>query len=303
MSTLNFAEVHNMIVFLSKPTKSAGFEQIIDFLNAHSIKDALIVNPPIYISCVEQFWTTTKAKNINKEAQIHAKVDGKKVVISEASIRIDLWVGDKGGIDFLPNETIFEQLSFMGDPIINVADEDLHEDIVPTHSNYPPLSRVNTLGNGEERLKLKELIELCTKLSDRVLNLETTKTAQAKKIANLKKRVKRLERKRKSISHGLKDYTWISDIDANQDIYLVNVYRDKDIFGVNDQDDTFMFDADKDLQGEEVIAEEDNVTSIRTHKNENNSLMLRKPNYLWNSWRKEENSLLPKRMKKREGDH
>ncbi|GJZ66641.1 hypothetical protein Tco_0623337 [Tanacetum coccineum] len=41
---------------------------------------------------------------------------------------------------------------------------------------------------GEERLSLKELIDLCTKLSDRVLDLETTKTAQAKEIASLKKR-------------------------------------------------------------------------------------------------------------------
>nr|GEU92629.1 hypothetical protein [Tanacetum cinerariifolium] len=53
-------------------------------------------------------------KNINGEAQLHAKVDGKKVVISEASIRRDLWFRDKGGIDCLPNETIFEQLSLMG---------------------------------------------------------------------------------------------------------------------------------------------------------------------------------------------
>nr|GEW21189.1 hypothetical protein [Tanacetum cinerariifolium] len=35
-------------------------------------------------------------------------------------------------------------------------------------------------------------------------NIKITKTAQAKEIANLKKRVKRLERKRKSRSHGLK---------------------------------------------------------------------------------------------------
>nr|GFC83168.1 hypothetical protein [Tanacetum cinerariifolium] len=42
----------------------------------------------------------------------------------------------------------------------------------------------------------------------------------------------------------------ISDIDANQDIYLVNVHRDEDIFGVNDQHDTSMFYADKDLQNE-----------------------------------------------------
>nr|GEZ44600.1 putative ribonuclease H-like domain-containing protein [Tanacetum cinerariifolium] len=55
----------------------------------------------------------------------------------------------------------------------------------------------------------------------------------------------------------------ISDIDANQDIYLVNVYRDEDIFGVNDQDDTLMFDADKDLQSEEVVVEEINISTTK----------------------------------------
>nr|GEZ22934.1 hypothetical protein [Tanacetum cinerariifolium] len=95
-------------------TKLAGFKQIIDFLNAHPIKYALTVNPTIYISCVEQFWGAAKVKNINREAQLYAKVDGKKVVISKASIRRDLWFGDEGGIDYLPNETIFEQLSLMG---------------------------------------------------------------------------------------------------------------------------------------------------------------------------------------------
>nr|GFA81295.1 hypothetical protein [Tanacetum cinerariifolium] len=51
---------------------------------------------------------------------------------------------------------------------------------------------------GKAILKLKELMELCTKLSDRVLDLEKIKTAQAKGIADLKKRVKKLERKRRS---------------------------------------------------------------------------------------------------------
>ncbi|GJS79034.1 putative ribonuclease H-like domain-containing protein, partial [Tanacetum coccineum] len=37
-------------------------------------------------------------------------------------------------------------------------------------SNDPPLSRVNTLGSGEDNMKLKELMELCTKLSERILN-------------------------------------------------------------------------------------------------------------------------------------
>ncbi|GJT73806.1 hypothetical protein Tco_1033092 [Tanacetum coccineum] len=63
--------------------------------------------------------------------------------------------------------------------------------------------RVNTLGSWKDRMKLKEFMDLCTKLSDRVLDLETTKTAQAKEIASLTKRVKKLERKRKSKTQGI----------------------------------------------------------------------------------------------------
>nr|GEV02016.1 hypothetical protein [Tanacetum cinerariifolium] len=80
-------DAHNLVVFLSKPTESEGFEQIIDFLNANPIKYALT---------------------------IHAKVDGKKVIIYEATIRRDLNFEDEGGIDCLSNEVIFEQLPLMG---------------------------------------------------------------------------------------------------------------------------------------------------------------------------------------------
>nr|GEV53398.1 ribonuclease H-like domain-containing protein [Tanacetum cinerariifolium] len=61
-----------------------------------------------------EFWTTAKAKNINEEAQIHIKVDGKKVIISEASIRRDLRFGDEERIDCFSNEVIFKQLTLMG---------------------------------------------------------------------------------------------------------------------------------------------------------------------------------------------
>ncbi|GKD85094.1 hypothetical protein Tco_1356248 [Tanacetum coccineum] len=56
-------------------------------------------------------------------------------------------------------------------------------------SNEPPISRVNTLGSGEDNMKLHELMDLCTKLSDRVLDLENVKDAQALEIKKLKKRV------------------------------------------------------------------------------------------------------------------
>ncbi|GKB97362.1 hypothetical protein Tco_0983499 [Tanacetum coccineum] len=38
-------------------------------------------------------------------------------------------------------------------------------------SNDPPLSRVNTLGSREDIMKLKELMEFCTKLFERALDL------------------------------------------------------------------------------------------------------------------------------------
>ncbi|GKE25601.1 hypothetical protein Tco_1440985 [Tanacetum coccineum] len=38
MTTLQFADTHNLVVFLAKPTESEGFEQVVDFLNAHTIK-------------------------------------------------------------------------------------------------------------------------------------------------------------------------------------------------------------------------------------------------------------------------
>ncbi|GJX14857.1 hypothetical protein Tco_0206615 [Tanacetum coccineum] len=94
MATLKFADTHNMVAFLSKPTESDGFEQIVDFLNAHPIRYALTINPTIYISCIEQFWSTVKAKTINGEEQLHALIDGKKIIITESSIRRDLQLAD-----------------------------------------------------------------------------------------------------------------------------------------------------------------------------------------------------------------
>ncbi|GJS26906.1 hypothetical protein Tco_0487526 [Tanacetum coccineum] len=98
MTTLKFADTHNMVAFLSKPAKSDGFEQIVDFLNAQPIRYALTVNPTIYISCIEQFWSIGMVKTINEEVQLHALVDGKKIIISEAYVRRDLKLEDEEGM-------------------------------------------------------------------------------------------------------------------------------------------------------------------------------------------------------------
>ncbi|GJY34086.1 hypothetical protein Tco_0418555, partial [Tanacetum coccineum] len=96
MSTLTFADTHNMVAFLEKPAESDGFHEIIDFLNAKQIRYALTVNPTIYTSCIEQFWATEKAKTVNGERQIQVLIDKKKVIITETSIRSDLHLEDAG---------------------------------------------------------------------------------------------------------------------------------------------------------------------------------------------------------------
>ncbi|GJY71844.1 hypothetical protein Tco_0475547 [Tanacetum coccineum] len=393
MTTLEFADTHNLVAFFSKPVECEGFEQIVDFLNLHTIKYALTINPTIYTLCIKQFWATVKAKIVNGEVQLQALVDGKKVIITESTIRRDLQLEDAEGVDCLPNAAIFEQLTLMGyeklsqkltfykeffspywkfliltilqclsakttvwnefsstmasaiiclatnqkfnfskyifesmvknlDSVGNflmyprkpsrkntevplpsgsldiVADEVVYkkaDDIwkgslvlssleqsktvnVSKHSNDSLLARGKTLRSDEDSLKLKELMELCTNLQQRVLDLEKTKTTQQNKIASLKRKVKKLEQKKRSRTHGLKrlhkvgmsrrvvssgdeeDFgedaskqgRRINDIDADEDITLVNV---------QDDTDNEMFDMDA-LNGEEVFVARQNENVI-----------------------------------------
>ncbi|GJT12680.1 putative ribonuclease H-like domain-containing protein, partial [Tanacetum coccineum] len=165
--------------------------------------------------------------------------------VTEAFVRRDLQLEDADGVDCLPNATIFEQLTLMGDPT-NIADEAVNE---------------------EPSMQLKELMDFCTKLQQRVLDLENTKTAQALEITSLNKRVKkkkgwlrthklkrlyRVGRSRRVVSseeESLGDQEdaskqgRIDNVDADKDIYLVNVHRDEDMFGVND------------LEGDEIVVE------------------------------------------------
>ncbi|GKE34494.1 hypothetical protein Tco_1453816 [Tanacetum coccineum] len=55
-----------------------------------------------------------KMKTVNGEVQLQALVYGKKIIITEATIRRDHQLEDAEGIDCLSNATIFEQLSLMG---------------------------------------------------------------------------------------------------------------------------------------------------------------------------------------------
>ncbi|GJW13966.1 hypothetical protein Tco_0018099 [Tanacetum coccineum] len=152
-------------------------------------------------------------------------------------------------------------------PIEPIPDEATNEEPTSTPSCDLPQS-------GEDRLQLTELMSLCTKLQKQVLDLEEAKTAQAKEIASLKKRVKQLEKRRKSRTSGLKrlrkvgsasrvessnDVSLgaqedaskqgrkIADLDADEEVTLIDETQ-----GRNDED--LMFDTDV-LNGDEVFEE------------------------------------------------
>ncbi|GJR43927.1 hypothetical protein Tco_1312030 [Tanacetum coccineum] len=118
-------------------------------------------------------------------------------------------------------------------------------------------------------------MELCTNLQQRVIDLETTKTTQANEIASLKRRVKKLERRNKSRTHGLKriyrvgssrrvessEDEGLGEEDASKQGMIADIDADEDITLVNDQDNADMFGFN-DLDGDEVIV--DNVNVFRT---------------------------------------
>ncbi|GJT30346.1 putative reverse transcriptase domain-containing protein [Tanacetum coccineum] len=188
-----------------------------------------------------KFWSTVKAKTINGEVQLHALVDGKKIIITESTVRRDLQLNDADS----PKTTTWNEFSTtmeyaiiclatnqkfnfskfifkdkavhkeLGDSLVRAATtasrleaEQDSGNITKTQTKATPNESSSlgiTLGGGflevthfesdEDRLKLNELMELCTNLQTKVLDLEKTKTTQHNEIASLKRRVKNLEKK------------------------------------------------------------------------------------------------------------
>ncbi|GKA35427.1 putative ribonuclease H-like domain-containing protein, partial [Tanacetum coccineum] len=137
----------------------------------------------------------------NGEIELITTIDGKVKTIIKASVRRHLKLADADGISSLPTTKIFDKISLMGsfgsprrqDTIGDIPAQTRFKRL-SKQSNKPPLSRVNTLGSGEDSMKLQELMDLCIKLSDKVLDLDNVKNAQALEIQKLMKGVKKLEK-------------------------------------------------------------------------------------------------------------
>ncbi|GJY92233.1 hypothetical protein Tco_0508015 [Tanacetum coccineum] len=195
MADLKFVDQHNMVAYLEKSDENAEFHQIVDFLSTCSINYALTVSPTIYASYIEQFWNTVTSKIVNSVNQIHVIVDGKAVVISESSVRSDhlLVKGQGCAPQTEVSQAVLSQIVF----------HDAHiEQIPPSPTTYQRNRKTHKHRRTKKDTELPQTSVPLDHEADEVLDLEKEKDAQAVKILNLKKRVKKLERKRKSsISH------------------------------------------------------------------------------------------------------
>ncbi|GJY93767.1 putative ribonuclease H-like domain-containing protein [Tanacetum coccineum] len=101
--------------FLLKPTESAGYTEIVDFLRRSKLRYALTHNPPIYDSLVKQFWQTATARTLEDGIQqLNATIDSIEYTITEESVRRQLQLADASGINMLQNEEIFVGLQNIG---------------------------------------------------------------------------------------------------------------------------------------------------------------------------------------------
>nr|GEZ57512.1 hypothetical protein [Tanacetum cinerariifolium] len=200
MSSL-FADTHNLVAILEKSDAAEGFEQIIDFLSGSYIHYALIVNPPIYISCIKQFWNTVSVKCSADVTRLQALVDKKKIVISEVFANMR-----RVGKGFSGVETPL----FVGMLVAReVAEEGLAEEQVQVDSAVAAAVKENVVETVAEDGKdfqayFQQVLDTCSALTRRVEHLEHDNVAQKLEIVKLKARVKRLEKANQVKSSKLK---------------------------------------------------------------------------------------------------
>nr|GEX63747.1 hypothetical protein [Tanacetum cinerariifolium] len=173
---------------------------------------ALTKNPTIYVSLIQQFWQTSTTRTLdNGEMEITATIDGKVKVVIEASVRRHLKLEDSDGL-YWGGHSIVPRNDCSG-PIFSSSPTHTHVsneaaatcvdvkhrgaattvtssdagqgsgniDKTPSMPHDSCLLTVNTLRSDEGKMQHNELMDMVTKLLDRVLALEAD-LKQTKKV-------------------------------------------------------------------------------------------------------------------------
>ncbi|GJU08368.1 hypothetical protein Tco_1124798 [Tanacetum coccineum] len=260
MADLTFADSHNMVAYLEKSDANADFAEIVDFLNASPIRYALTVFANMRRKGKDFSGTVTPLFPSMLGSQV---VEGEdKAVHEERGDSVERVAATAASLDAKQDSGGSPRCQeAIGDTIAQTRSERVY-----TPSYDSPLLGVNTPGSDEERIKHKELMDMCTKLYDRVLDLEKVKDAQALEIKKLKKRVKKLERKKKSRTPQLKRKVYKPRVESSEEILGKkdaskqgrNSDKTKEL---NIDEDEHMFDL-SDLAGIEVVLQEESIELV-----------------------------------------
>nr|GEV09221.1 hypothetical protein [Tanacetum cinerariifolium] len=211
MVDLAFAPQHKMIAYLEKTENNAEFHQIVDFLTLSSIHHSLtvVVEGEGSGNLLEFQLTPYPAQPIN-ESQIPESSSSSqnnqspRQTLEGTSFPyvmrpnfldpcVDVKAVHKEGGEGLGSGPGCQET-------IRGAMAQIRSEGALIQSINPPLSTGYTVGSGEE------MMEHDIELTDHVLDLENVKTAQAKEISSLKKRVTKLEQRQSSRISGFHSF-------------------------------------------------------------------------------------------------
>nr|GEX79418.1 hypothetical protein [Tanacetum cinerariifolium] len=224
---LTFADTHNMIAYVIKSDASEGFNQIIDFLNGSSIKNALIVNPNIYVSSIKQILNSVVVKKVNDVTRLVGKRFSKVETPLLEGMIVEQLVGE--GADEVHDEGV-STVGVAAEGDVSVAD-----DVVPTAvdeqsipspppSTQPPPPSQDIRSTSQD--KIAQALEI-TKLKQRVKKLE--RRNKASKLKRLKKvgSAQRIDTSDDIIIHDVSQQgMMMADMEADVDVTLKDVAAD-----------------------------------------------------------------------------
>nr|GEW27907.1 hypothetical protein [Tanacetum cinerariifolium] len=226
-----------MIAFLTKSDAREGFDQIVDFLNAHTILYALMVNPTIYVSYLKKFWASISVKKSNDIVKLQTLIDRKKCMSEKRTAWNEF------------SSSMASAVIYLATVMINAQVDDLS--FHTTKYTSPALtqkvfSNIKRIGKGFSRVETPLFDAMLVPLqvhddakveededdNEKVANLEQDKIAQALEITKLKHRVRRLEKKRRTKPSGKE-----VEEESQAKAYNLDLHHSKKVLSMQDTDE------------------------------------------------------------------
>nr|GEV97190.1 hypothetical protein [Tanacetum cinerariifolium] len=187
MANLTFVVSHNMVENLEKSAENADFAEIVDFLNANPIRQGKDFSRRV--TSLFETMLIQHPSEVGEDETVHEERKDRveKAATTAASLEAEQ---DSGTINrtqstTIPNEPIPHGTGSGGslrrqDTIFRDTPTQTRFERLSKQSHEPPLSIVNTLRSGEDNMQLMKLMDLCTKLSNRVRDLENNASNQGR---------------------------------------------------------------------------------------------------------------------------